>query len=349
MPSFHRIFGWFVLMGFVLGACAPLNALPAENAAITSEHAVTPPGTLTAAEMSENPITDRSPTALDVMTVDELQARTYGGELEAGESLGTGAGFTRTAFWYTSDGVRVAGYASVPDGEGLFPVIILLHGFSENYRNYGLLNYTQLYTDSLTEAGFLVLHPNLRSFAPSEEGPNPLCTGFVVDVLNLIAIVQDQAGRPGLLETADPERLGLWGHSMGGGIAQRVMVSSPAVDAVVVYASMPSDERVNVEQVYPTFGQDLCQAAGLELTEEDFARISAIDNLARSEAAVYVAHGEADPVVPGFVSRELCHRLEVADRTFECRDYPNQGHEFTGEANQTFRQETIRFYREHLR
>ena len=136
---------------------------------------------------------------------------------------------------------------------------------------------------------------------------------------------------------------------MGAGIAQRVMVASPAVDAVVVYAGMPSDERIYLAQVYPTFGDDLCETAGLELSEEDFARISAIDNLQESVAAVYVAHGESDRVAPLVVSQNLCRRLEAAERTFECRYYPNQGHEFTGEADEEFRQEIIRFYREHLR
>ncbi|HZW04194.1 MAG TPA: alpha/beta fold hydrolase [Anaerolineaceae bacterium] len=346
MRTIDRRLGLAVVLGLLLGACRPAaTGVPSQTA--TEGLTAAPPRPSAAAATTTPPARTADPAAL---TIEALQARSYGGALEAVGPLGDSGtnGFTRTEFAYTSDGLRIAGYASVPQGAGPFPVVIVLHGYDSNYQDYGLLNYTQVYTDDLAAAGFLVLHPNLRSFWPSEPGPNPLCTGFVVDVLNLIAIVEAQAGQPGLLAAADPARIGLWGHSMGGGIAQRVTAISPAVDAVVVYASMPSDERINVEQVYPTFRGDLCEVAGLALSEGDFARISALDQLEQSEAAVFVAHGDSDPVVPLEVSQTLCRRLEAAGRTFACDFYPGQGHAFTGEADESFRQAVVDFYAAYL-
>jgi dipeptidyl aminopeptidase/acylaminoacyl peptidase len=49
--------------------------------------------------------------------------------------------------------------------------------------------------------------------------------------LNLIALIKQQGGKPGPLQLADPNAIGLWGHSMGGGVSIRVITVSPDVKA----------------------------------------------------------------------------------------------------------------------
>ncbi len=75
-------------------------------------------------------------------------------------------------------------------------------------------------------------------YPPSDPGPNSFRVGYAVDVMNLIALVQDQAGVPGPLENADPEAIGLFGHSMGGGISLRVLAAQAPVQAAVLYGSL---------------------------------------------------------------------------------------------------------------
>ena len=109
------------------------------------------------------------------------------------------------------------GFINIPKGEGPFPVIFMFHGHVDP-KEYATLDYSVRYADALAEAGYIVLHPNLRGYAPSPPANNSLGIGDTVDALNLIALVRQQAGSDGLLKSADKERIGLWGHSMGGGI-----------------------------------------------------------------------------------------------------------------------------------
>jgi len=158
-------------------------------------------------------------------SIEYLRSRTYGGgKIEIAETLGQNSAFTRHYFRYDSDGLSIYGFANIPHGDGPFPVIIVLHGYIEP-EIYQTLDYTTHYADALASAGYLMLHPNLRGYPPSDEGDNLFRVGMAIDVLNLIALVKENSGQPDLLQTADPTRIGLWGHSMGGGISTRVLTS----------------------------------------------------------------------------------------------------------------------------
>jgi dipeptidyl aminopeptidase/acylaminoacyl peptidase len=171
---------------------------------------------------------------------------------------------------------------------------------------------------------------------------------MAIDVLNLIAIVRAEAGKPGPLERADPERIGLWGHSMGGGISTRVMVVSPYVKAVVLYGAMSGDEAKNYERINTYFSGGTRGLEELRVPPEALPRISPIYFLNRVAAAVSIHHGEADPDVPPPWSNDLCRRLRDLNKTVECFVYKGQGHTFHDEGDTLFMQRMIDFYRRTL-
>jgi uncharacterized protein len=251
--------------------------------------------------------------------------------------------FTRYLIAYPSDGLTIFGFINLPRGPGPFPVIIASHGYI-NPEIYETLDYTTRYADALAEAGFLVLHPNLRGYRPSDDGPNPFRVGMAIDVLNLIALVQDQAGQPGPLERADPEQIGLWGHSMGGGISTRVMVVSPDVDAVLLYGAMSGDDRKNYERIFNVFSEGTRGQEELEAPPEAFGRISPVYFLEQVNAAVSIHHGENDQEVPIEWSQDLCERLQDMEKQVECFSYPGQPHTFFGDNDRLFIQRTIEFF-----
>jgi hypothetical protein len=72
-----------------------------------------------------------------------------------------------------------------------FPVITAIHGYIDP-QIYDTIDHTTRYADALTRAGFIVLHPNLYSFSPSENGPNMFRVGMAISVLSLIALVRQQ-------------------------------------------------------------------------------------------------------------------------------------------------------------
>jgi dienelactone hydrolase len=66
-------------------------------------------------------------------------------------------------------------------------------------------------------------------------GPSLFHTGLVVDVVNLMNAIPS-------IPQADPSRIGMWGHSMGGGITTKILTIDPRVKAAVLYAPNSADD-----------------------------------------------------------------------------------------------------------
>ncbi|MGE5140498.1 MAG: alpha/beta hydrolase family protein [Rudaea sp.] len=253
----------------------------------------------------------------------------------------TGA-FTRTLITYPSDGLTIYGFMDLPRGQGPFPVIIALHGYVSP-TVYRTLDYTTRYADALAEAGYLVLHPNLRGYPPSDSGPDLFRVGEAIDTLNLITLVRETGGKPGPLEAAESQAIGVWGHSNGGGIALRVITISPDVRAAVLYGAMSGDEKQNFEQVRIWSGGRRTPPE-LSAPADALARISAINYLDHIQAAVSINHGAADSEVPPAWSTDLYARLQALHKTVEYYSYPGQNHLLQGPADTLFIRRMISFY-----
>ena len=299
-------------------------------------------------EPTSTPSPTSTPDPYYAWTIDFLKGRQYGGgEILAQDTLLVTSYYTRTLITYPSDDLEIYGFLNVPRGEGPFPVVIALHGYIEP-AIYQTLDYTTGYADTLARAGFLVLHPNLRGYPPSDEGEDLFRVGMAVDVLNLIALVQEQSGQPGLLEKADSAAIGLWGHSMGGGITTRVITVNPAVRAAVLYAAMSGDERQNYEAINQ-WSDGVRGLDELAFPEEQLTRVSPIYFLEQIQAAVSIHHGVSDELVPLEWSQDLCQRLQTLGKFVECFDYPKMTHTFYGEGEQLFNQRVIEFFNRELR
>lgn len=303
---------------------------------------------------STPPTSTATPDPYEPYTIDYLAHRSYGGgELQVEDVLAVNSYYTRTLVSYPSDSLRIFGFVDTPRpervaAEGKLPVVIAIHGYIEP-AIYTTLDYTTRYADALARAGFLVIHPNLRGYAPSDDGDNLFRVGMAIDVLNLIALVKEQAGKPGLLERADPAEIGIWGHSMGGGISTRVITISPDVRAAVLYGAMSGDDRQNYQRIYDYFSPGTRGLEELGAPDEAFLRISPIYYLDRIQAAVSIHHGESDVDVPPAWSRDLCQRLHALGKSVECFTYKGEPHTFHGEGDQLFIQRTIEFFKRWLR
>lgn len=288
------------------------------------------------------------PDPYDGLTIASLLSRTYGsGELVIHEILGSFPAFNRYLISYPSDELTIYGFINIPTGDGPFPVVIAIHGYIDP-AIYTTLDYTTGYADALAAAGYLVLHPNLRGYHPSDDGTNTFRVGMANDVLNLIGILKENGGKPGPLEKADSNGIGIWGHSMGGGISIRVITVSPDIQAAVLYGAMSGDERKNYESIYQ-WSEGQRGSEELAVPDEDLARISPAYFLDQIQAAVSIHHGGNDTTVPIEWSMELCDTLEDEGKTVECWIYPDQPHTFVGSGIQLFNQRVIEFYNRHLK
>lgn len=102
-----------------------------------------------------------------------------------------------------------------------------------------------------------MLHTDYRNHAFSdkdlsiiEEKTPGRSTKYGSDSINAIYAVQE-AVKSGMKELAnvDPERVGMLGHSMGGGVTMYTLVTHPdLVDAAVLYAPVHMNEYYNFER-----------------------------------------------------------------------------------------------------
>jgi dipeptidyl aminopeptidase/acylaminoacyl peptidase len=288
-----------------------------------------------------------TPAPYEQYTIDYLRGRTYGsGAIELLETLEETDLFTRYLICYPSDGLNVYGFVNVPKGEGPFPVIIALHGLVDT-KNYQTLDYTTPDLDAIAQAGYIVFHPNLRGYPPSDNGDNLFRVGMSIDGLNLMALIKSGSGPAELLSTAAADKIGLWGHSMGGNIVLRVLVVSSDVKAAVLYAPLSGEEVKNAELLAdatsdPTFQME--QAILPAISQ----RISPLYYYSNITSPIQLHHGTADAVIPVAWSEGTCDAATTAGVQIECIYYPDERHTFSGRVTDEFYGAMLNFYETHL-
>lgn len=306
---------YFLLILGLLISCAPRNNEPTPS--LNNDETISSG----AVEAS----TSGSPT-INPYSIEALRAHTFGdGELKVEYTWENQKEFTRYSISYPSDGLTIYGFVDVPTGKGSFPVIMALHGFIPPDQ-YKTLDYTTRYADTLAKNGYIVLHPNMRGFPPSDLVPRrgDSLTGYTTDVLNLLALARKQAGKDGIFKDADFSRLGIWGHSIGGGIALRVMSVLPEIKAGVIYAAV-SQRYTNASAGYTVF------------------------DLGPSQAAFSLHHGEDDHTISPSWTKMLDQQLLDLGKTVEYFTYPGQPHTLYGQSDATFIRRMVNFYAKYLK
>ena len=151
--------------------------------------------------------------------------------------ISTGEAYKQVLIEYPSDGLRITGVMNIPRGLGPFPVVIIDHGYFKP-AEYKTGDGTSRAADAFARRGYLTIAPDYRCYAGSQCGANPFYIGYAIDVLNLIAQLSS-------LPDADTIRIGIWGHSMGGGITLRVLAVNDSIKVASLYGALTGDDEVH--------------------------------------------------------------------------------------------------------
>ncbi len=282
--------------------------------------------------------------AVDPATVslDHLAQKSYDGrDLTLGKVLATNGAYTRYYITYKSGELTISGIMNVPKGAGPFPVIITNHGYinTKVYTNGRGLKREQ---DYLARNGFAVLHPDYRNHNGSSRDPDNdlrLYTGYTEDVINAV-----QAVRNSDIKFLDKNKIGMLGHSLGGGIALSIMAVKPGlIKAYVLFAPTSLDYRDNFyrwiappgRQVAQKFGppatrHKIIDAYGTPDSKPDFWNgLSVSKHLQNITEPVMVHQGTADDSVPQAWSEKLEKTFRSAGQEITLYIYPGEKHEFS--------------------
>ncbi len=309
---------------------------PSPSATATATPTATPSAT-------PSPTPTVTPTATPnpylAFTVEGLRERDYpGGEIAITSYWEETDAFTRYYISYPSDGLSISGMMAVPKGEGPFPVIILNHGYippSEYWTGADTYDASTY----LASRGFLTISPDFRGWGRSDTGESIFRTGLAIDVMNLISSLPS-------LPQADPERVGVWGHSMGGGAVSWVMAVDPRVKASLLYAPVSADASDRRR-----FGGGGSPDSSNRLWSDDptfIDKISPINYFDAVAGPVQIHQGDADTTTPPRWAQAIHQALLAAGKPVEYYGYEGQGHALKGDAWRTFMQRTAEFFGEHL-
>ena len=323
-------------------AAATVTATPAATAAISAANAE---------EEEEVPVVDGAQ-----LTIDYLRDLDYAGDIVVEEVLTPGSNYDRYLVSYQSEGLKNYAYMTIPRGQKPatgWPAIIFNHGYipPEVYRS---TERYIAYTDGFARNGYVVFRPDYRGHGFSE-GEARGAYGFpdyTIDVLNGLAAVKQH---PDVVA----DRIGMWGHSMGGYITLRSLLVDEDIKAGVIWAGVVASypDLINNWRRTPSPSQtaappnptrrwraQLTERYGEASEDSPFWRsISANSYLDELTAPIQIHHGTADTSVPVEFSEKLQEQAEAVGAASELYIYPGDDHNLAGQFSSAM-QRSIAFF-----
>ncbi len=276
--------------------------------------------------------------SINPLSIDALKKGKFdGSEIVIEETLEPGSNYQRYLTSYQSEGNKIYALLTVPTGTkpaGGWPVIVFNHGYIAP-SEYRTTERYIAYTDAFSRNGYIVFKSDYRGHGDSEGtarggyGSND----YTIDVLNALGSIKKY-------KDANPEKIGFWGHSMGGYITLRSMVVKKDIKAGVIWAGVVAsypDLLTRWRRTSPTppatsglsrgWRRILVETYGDPQSNPEFWNsISANNYLADISGPVQLHHGTADYSVPVEFSEKLDKQLKDANKPSELFIYQGDDH-----------------------
>lgn len=355
----------------IIAACQPASPrLPSATFPVPDEIIETitpsplPPITVTAS------LTPTIEELIFPYTIDGLRQHDFkSGSIHIRSILDENDKFTTYLIDYPSDELTITGLMQVPVGDGPFPVILMNHGFfSRGVYNSG--DGTDRASIFLAEHGYITLASDYRSWGDSDVGNSFFYSGLVIDVINLINAIPS-------IKQADADRMGMWGHSMGGGVTMKALAIDTRIKAAVLYSPVSADFADIIARWGPGCFGDIAQGeliVGCNSSDvipedlpgnlQDAYRFAASDEDTLKELSpfyylesvnvpIQIHYGTEDGKflsgTPPQWSVKLTQGLRDAGKQVELLQYEGEGHSFIGQPWFDFMTRTLRFFDAHVK
>ncbi len=264
-----------------------------------------------------------------------MRGRDYpGSDIVIEQTLPPGVNYAQYLASYKSDGLKIFALFTVPNGPkpaSGWPVIVFNHGFIPP-AIYRTTERYLAYQAAFASAGYIVFKPDYRGHGSSEGQARGGYgnTDYTVDVLNALRSVERY-------KDADRNRVGMWGHSMGGALTLRAMVTVDEIKAGVIWGGVVAPygdiltkwRRPNApafREPARSWREGLIQEYGSPADNPAFWYNISPNSSITNVAPIQLHAATTDEEVPYAFSQTLDEELLAANRIVEFFTYPGDNH-----------------------
>ena len=303
---------------------------------------------------------------MNPLSVERMRKQDYpGSDIVIEQTLEPGTNYNRYLASYKSEGLKIYALLTVPVGQKPktgWPVVIFNHGYIPPTQYRTTERYVA-YVDAFARNGYIVFKSDYRGHGNSEGRASGGygSPDYAIDVLNAVGSIKRY-------KDADPNRIGMWGHSMGGSATLRAMVVSQDIKAGVIWAGVvasypdlftrwhrPPSGGVPTPSAVPTLAarrrwrDDLVAQYGtIEQNPQFWASISPNSFLSDLSGPIQLHHGTADTEVPIEFSETLNKQIKDAGKMVEFYSYPGDNHSIANSFGIAM-QRSIQFFDKHVK
>jgi uncharacterized protein len=357
-----KVFLVLFITALFISACGA-SATPVSTLGPPSTPVTAPPTSSFTPSVSLTPTITPPPTATPIphpMSIVALRNGEYpGSDITIVKELDRGSNYRRYYAYYLSEGLKIYALLTIPMGdapEGGFPAIVFNHGYipPDVYRT---TERYIAYVDEIAKSGYVVFRIDYRGHDASEGEASGAygSPGYAIDVMNAVSSIKK-------LPEVNPEKIGMWGHSMGGYLTLRAMVASDDVKVGVIWAGVVASypemlynwRRTGSFTPSPSSRGVGWRTAWLEQygTPDENAvfwdSISATSYLADLSGPLQLHHGTLDEDVPLEFSIRLAEQARAAGKIADLYTYEGDNHNISGNFS-TAMQRTITFFGQYLK
>ena len=320
------------------------------------------PITTIKSKIAESKTAAPTPFPFQEITIPYLRSQKFESKLSDSTELSQNSNYSSYLTSYESEGSRVNGLLTKPDGEipeGGWPAIVFVHGYIPPTQYSTTGSAYSSYVDYLASQGFVVFKIDLRGHGESEgeAGGGYFGSDYITDTLNAYSALQNS-------DFVNPDKIGLWGHSMAGNVLMRSAAVKQDIPSIVIWAgavySYTDREKYGINDASFQISslssnrqskrRELIAKYGDPSDDSPFWKMVAPTNYLNDlKGAVQINHAIDDSVVNIGYSRDLDLLLDKTKVPHELHEYSTGGHDIEGVSFTEAMDNTVEFFNKYLK